>query len=374
MPTPDLTVVIPSYNRRKLLDLALPAYDRQETDGFQFEVAVVDDGSTDGTMDLLASCRPRRYRLLSARQENSGPAQARNRAIRMASGHLIVFAGDDIVPSARFLAEHWQAHRRHPSRDFAFIGLTRWPTDQLTTATMRHIDGPGAQQFSFHYFQDGCEYDFRHFYTSNLSVKRELLDCEPTYFSTEFRRAAFEDVELSYRLSLHGMRIFYREAAVGFHHHPYEAPGFFNRQVSCGEMGFVLYEKYPALERWLGLRELDAERLKALREPTTSWRKTAALARRLAEMEDRALRVVSLYERFPEPPRGIDNLLAPLFRYAYLKGLAEACYEEPVARRLCAGLFRRLLGPATAQFVELASADRVPVLWADVEVILHHAT
>ena len=66
---------------------------------------------------------------------------------------------------------------------------------------MRHVDGPGAQQFSYHYMVDGAEYDFRHFYTSNVSLRRDLLDREPEGFSTEFPAAAFEDAELAYRLS-----------------------------------------------------------------------------------------------------------------------------------------------------------------------------
>lgn len=369
---PVVSVIIPSYNRRALLERALDAYEQQEREGFEFEVVVVDDGSADGTMELLAGHRARSYTLRFAQQANSGPACARNRALGMAAGSLILFAGDDIVPGRRFLRRHWEAHRHHPERDVAIIGRTGWPPDMEITATMRHVDGPGAQQFSFHYFENGAEYDFRHFYTSNLSVKRELLDLEPTYFSTDFTRAAFEDVELSYRLAQHGMRILYEASALAHHYHHYEVAGFFRRQLACGEMAAVLYRKFPVLERWLGVRELDRERVDALTGPDEEWQRTARVACRLEEMEERALRVVSLYERSPSPPRELDMMLAPLFRYAYQKGLAEARYEEQAARRLCARLFRRLLGPATSVFVESASDRGLPVPSADVDAILAH--
>ena len=373
MNEPLISVVIPTHNRRALLERALDDYEIQAGEGFRFEVVVVDDGSSDGTMELLAARRPREYALRFDHQNNAGPASARNRALEMAAGELIVFAGDDIVPCRGFLSEHWRAHQQRPDRDVAIIGRTRWPQDLEVTATMRHVDGPGAQQFSFYYLVDGAEYDFRHFYTSNLSVKRGLLDLEPTHFSTDFHRAAFEDVELSYRLSLHGMRIHFLAAAQAFHYHPYDAGGFFQRQRACGEMAAVLYEKYPALERWLGIRELDAERLQALYEPVTDWNRTARLSHRLGEMEGRALRVVGMFERSRETPKEVDGLLAALFRYAYLKGLAEIRYEDQPARRLSARLYRKLLGPAAVALVEGMSARNLPFPRSDVDAILAHA-
>lgn len=373
MSLPLISVIVPSHNRRDLLARALDAYEGQAGEGFRFEVVVVDDGSSDGTIDLLAERRPSGYALRFDHQENSGPARARNRALEMAAGSLIVFAGDDIVPCHGFLANHWQAHRERPERDVAVIGRTRWPDDLATTSTMRHVDGPGAQQFSFHYFVDGAEYDFRHFYTSNLSVKRALLDQEPGYFSTDFRRAAFEDVELSYRLSLHGLRIYYRAAAGAHHYHPYEARGFFRRQRACGEMASVLYQKCPVLERWLGIRELDAERIQALYLPAAEWNRIASLAARLEEMEERALRVLTPFEHLSETPPGVDGLLASLFRYAYLKGLAEAMYPRASAARLCARLYRQLVGPATAALVESMTKRKLAFPRSDTDAILAHA-
>jgi GT2 family glycosyltransferase len=373
MNEPLISVVIPTHNRRALLERALDDYEAQSGEGFRFEVVVVDDGSTDGTMELLAARRPREYALRFDHQNNAGPARARNRALEMAAGELIVFAGDDIVPCRGFLSGHWRAHQQRPDRDVAIIGRTRWPHDLEVTATMRHVDGLGAQQFSFYYLVDGAEYDFRHFYTSNLSIKRGLLDLEPTHFSTDFHRAAFEDVELSYRLSLHGMRIHFLAAAQAFHYHPYDAGGFFQRQRACGKMAAVLYEKYPALERWLGVRELDAERLQGLYEPVVAWNRTTRLGHRLEEMEDRALRVVALFERASENLAEIDGLLAPLFRYAYLKGLSGALYEERSARRVCARLYRQLLGPAALALVEGISARNLPFPRSDIDAILAHA-
>jgi glycosyltransferase involved in cell wall biosynthesis len=352
---PLISVVVPSYNRRDLLERALDSYESQGGDALRFELVVVDDGSTDGTKELLAARRPRGYALRFDHQRNAGPALARNRALEMAKGELIVFVGDDIVPCPGFLFEHWRAHRQRPERNATFIGRTCWPNDLEVTTTMRHVDGRGAQQFSFYYLRDGGEYDFRHFYTSNLSIKRALLDLEPTHFSRDFQRAAFEDVELSYRLSLHGMRIHYHASALAHHYHPYDAERFFKRQHACGEMAAVLYEKFPILDRWLGVRELDAERLEALHQAPVAWYRNSRLAGRLREMEERALRV------------------AALFRYAYLKGLAEAVYEEGAAGRLCARLYQRLLGPAVVALVKGVSLRDPALPRSDIDAILAYA-
>ena len=208
MSAPRFSVVIPSYNRRLTLERVLDGYQLQTAEAPPFEVIVVDDGSTDGTAELLASRRPSRYRLRFARQANGGPALARNRGLALAQGDIVLFTGDDVEPTPSLLAEHSRAHDARAAPTAIVLGLTRWTPDAELTATMRHIDGEGAQQFSYHFLKDGAEYDFRHFYTSNVSIRRSLLDCEPGYFATDFPAAAFQDAELAYRLSLHGGRIF----------------------------------------------------------------------------------------------------------------------------------------------------------------------
>lgn len=345
---PRVSVIIPSHNRLPLLRRVLAAYQAQAPADLPFEVVVVDDGSGDGTADFLAGWRPQRYRYRFAVQANSGPARARNRGLALASGELVLFTGDDILPTPDLLAEHLAGHRQQPGREVAIVGLTRWPEDLQVTATMRHIDGVGAQQFSYHYFEDGAEYDFRHLYTSNISLWRHFLDLEPSYFSTAFARAALEDAELGYRLSRHGLRILYRASAVAHHYHHYEAPGFFRRQQACGEMAAVLLGKFPELRKWLGVEELEWTRLRALAEPAEERRRTTRLIRDLPALEQAALRLAALFD--PTDPPAIDGLLAALFRHSYLSGLAEALYPPADARRLSAWLYQGVVVPALRSF------------------------
>ena len=155
MAAPLVSVVVPTYNRVKGLRRVLDAFERQRPVDLPFEVVVVDDGSNDDTIEALASWRGRRFPLRFVRQPNGGPARARNRALRMASGRIVLFGGDDIEPCPALVSEHVREHLRRGDQKVAVLGLTRWPEGEELTSTMRHIDGYGGQQFSYAGFEDG---------------------------------------------------------------------------------------------------------------------------------------------------------------------------------------------------------------------------
>ena len=85
-----VSCVIPAYNAERYIDRALASVIEQSRP--PEEIIVVDDGSTDGTADVLASYGSR---LRVVRQANAGPAAARNRGIEMAAGELICFQDAD---------------------------------------------------------------------------------------------------------------------------------------------------------------------------------------------------------------------------------------------------------------------------------------
>ena len=365
---PRLSVVIPSYNRADGLERVLRALEGQRPSTFGFEVVVVDDGSEDGTAELLASWRSSRFRLRFDRQDNAGPARARNRALEMASGEIVLFGGDDIEPHPEQLWQHLVEHDRRGDPLAAVLGLTRWPDGAALTSTMRHIDGPGSQQFSYGAFTPGGEYDFRHFYTSNVSLHRDLLASEPDGFSTSFRWAAFEDAELAYRLARRGMRIFYHPDALAWHHHAYDARGFFVRQLRCGEMAEVLSGLLPQLAKWVDLSELEWGRIELLAAGAAH---RDRVARVLADLERWERRVIDLAVFLDEPPTELpDTILHPLFRYAFLKGLACARFGDDAGSQLAADLWLRMMPPAVDVLERQAAALGVPLPRRDVEAVV----
>lgn len=101
---PFFSIVIPTYNRAALLEAALESVFAQEFTGF--EVLVVDDGSTDGTQEMLA-----RYsgQVRVLRQENQGQGAARNLGIQHATGEYVVFLDSDDLWFPWTLATYQQA-------------------------------------------------------------------------------------------------------------------------------------------------------------------------------------------------------------------------------------------------------------------------
>jgi GT2 family glycosyltransferase len=245
----SFSVVIPTYRRADTLRLVLDALGRQQ-DAPQFEVIVVDDGSGDGTADLLASYRPA-YPYRSFAQPNSGPAAARNRGVREAGGGLILFLGDDTVPEPRLLAVHAAAHREPRRWPVAVLGYTTWPTERRVSPFLHHINEYGLQ-FGYGLIDDPESVPFNFFYTSNISLSRRLL-LEQDLFDTSFPHAAWEDIELAYRLVRTGMRILYRPEAIARHHHEITFASFRSRQEKAGEAAAIFFAKHPELGNFLGV-------------------------------------------------------------------------------------------------------------------------
>ena len=260
------SIVIPTHNRLDMLLRVLDAL-RKQVDAPAFETIVINDGSKDDTDRTLAGRSDITFRT----QANAGPGNARNHGVRLARGKFVIFIGDDTVPEPRFLAEHARVHR-HSNDDplVAGLGYTGWPQRERITAFMDYINDFGLQ-FGYRLIKDGEVVPFNFFYTSNLSIDRELLAAHP--FDTTFPSAAWEDIELAYRLDRLGLKIRYNASAVTRHHHQMSVDSFARRQYTVGKSGAIFYRKHPELGHFLGVHELETRQLAGERELTRLARK-----------------------------------------------------------------------------------------------------
>src|SRR5215831_9468158 len=123
-PVPIVSVVIPTYNNARFLPEALDSLLGQTYR--DFELIVVDDGSTDDTLEVL---KPYRHLIRYVRKENGGPASARNLGIRHASGELIAFQDADDIWLPDKLQLQVDYLREHPEVGLVFSGSIFFGTE-----------------------------------------------------------------------------------------------------------------------------------------------------------------------------------------------------------------------------------------------------
>ncbi len=244
------SVVIPTFNRLDQLRAVVAAAQRQmQPLGSETEMVVVDDGSDDGTWDWLAQ-RADGPGFKAIRQQNAGPAIARNRGVEEAAGEIILFLGDDTEPEPGWLDHHLEEHRLFGgSTPLAVLGYTSFSPD-VESPFLRFINEYGAQ-FGYLLIEDPCEVPFNFFYTSNISLPRKEL-VKQGGFREDFPAAAWEDIEFAYRAVGQGLKIRYQPRARTVHHHCIRPRTFCRRQRTSGRSAAIFATIHPELERFLG--------------------------------------------------------------------------------------------------------------------------
>lgn len=281
-PPYPIGVIIPTYNR---IDDLLVCLRHLETQTWKnFEVLIVDDGSTDNTRQEIERYRststfPLRY----LHQTNSGPATARNLAVAHLNSEICILIGDDIFPTPEFVATHLRFHQNHPQLTAVAVGLTRWSQQgQIVTPFMRWLDSDGVQ-FAYGELLQGTAPSWKHFYTSNLSLKSAYL--RENKFHEGFRKAAMEDIELGYRLAAkHDLRMFFLPDAVAHHLHPTTFARACRRMIDVGDAAYLFGELWPEHRRSEPQNLIKRSLLHVFTEPHVvlpSLRKTTELLNRL---------------------------------------------------------------------------------------------
>jgi GT2 family glycosyltransferase len=173
----------------------------------RFEVLVIDDGSADGTGELLESVRLP-YVLRAAQQAHQGPAEARNLGVSNAGGALVLFLDDDVVPARDLIAVHVATHAARPAKTVV-IGPMSPPHHWARSAWVRWEEEKLQRQYDA--MQAGVwSATERQFYTANSSLSRSFF-LQVGGFDSSFKRA--EDVELGYRLRNAGAHFLFTAAA-----------------------------------------------------------------------------------------------------------------------------------------------------------------
>lgn len=237
-----ISVIIPTYNRSDKLLKCLEFLNKQDFPKEDFEIIVVNDGSSDNTEIVLKNLKYENFSFYT--QKNSGQGNARNLGIEKANGEIIIFIGDDIYPQKNFLKTHYDFHKENPE-NYAALGLTEWYPEIEISPFMDWLVN-GGPQFAYHKLKDKKEASFWYFYTSNISIKKSLLDNYK--FDPDFKSYGWEDIELAYRLSKkENLKIIYLKDALAYHDHEIPETFLENKMISIGKTLHVFQKKHKEL-------------------------------------------------------------------------------------------------------------------------------
>jgi glycosyltransferase involved in cell wall biosynthesis len=233
-----LSVVIPTYNRLPILQKCLQALENQDLRAepiVDYEVIVVDDGSTDQTVAWLQQAKLPHVRWFE--QHHQGPAAARNLGVKQATGDTIIFIDSDLVVTERFLQSHAEALIR---------GQQQFGSDRLFTygsvINTCNFENPTAEPYKI------TDFSAAYFATGNVAIARHWLE-KAGLFDTRFQLYGWEDLELGVRLKQLGLKLIKCPEAVGYHWHPpfslEQLPQLIDKEIQRGRMGVLFYQKHP---------------------------------------------------------------------------------------------------------------------------------
>jgi len=261
----NLSVVIPTLNRTAKLERTLRSLAAQTIPPDAYEVLVIDNGSSDGTAELVLSYGRNFTNWQGLTEAQPGAAAARNRGVLASRGEVVLFLDDDVIAASDLLQEHLNTQAAHPGS--AVLGYVRNGWNE-TGSAFYWVLSRKQLMHSFR-FSDPSDVPFVNFYSCNVSIPRAAL-LRVGLFDERFTGAAFEDIDLGYRLRRSGCRLIFNSKATVTHEPALSLDGFRHKRFNAGRALHRLITKHPELQAMLvpsaSLRVLRSElgRLTAL--------------------------------------------------------------------------------------------------------------
>jgi len=241
--SPRISVVVTTYNRAPLLKRTLLSLAEQSLQDQDYEIIIIDDGSTDSTRDLVESMG----QLVKAKyvyQPNSGLASAKNHGLFHSRAPIVLFLDDDDVADRCLLEQHLAAHKIYPDQNIAVLGHTNLADDLRDDPLMRFITHEGGHLFSYHHLPTQPFLDYSYFWGGRTSCKRLYL-LRHGVFNPVFK-FGYEDIELGFRLKSHGLQVVYWPRAINTMIRSVSLERFLKRCFRQGESAYRFLSLYPA--------------------------------------------------------------------------------------------------------------------------------
>lgn len=232
----DISIIIPTLGRETLNDV-LNGILRSASDlQISFEVLVVFDGGLNTKIAQKYQKNP--CFCFRETQEKVYSSGARNKGIQEVRGNVIAFLGDDTIPDKKWLERVFLFHQKNPDPSHVLLGHVLWSEGLAQDPFHQWLEN--YAQFDFKNLLRGKKPSWKHFYTSNISLKKKFL--AGLRFSSAFKGWGFEDAELGYRLHQKGMQMFFDPLCRVYHHHPQESEKVW-RQIQNSRKNAEIFER-----------------------------------------------------------------------------------------------------------------------------------
>jgi glycosyltransferase involved in cell wall biosynthesis len=204
----DVSIVVPTYNRRSALKELLESLLYQSYPKDKFEVILVDDDSDIKLEDLVCLYKAKGLDITYTKQKRGGPAKARNKGVKVACGSIICFTDDDCVASRDWVERLALAHRENPDVDV--IGGNTWIKEGDIRSAISQFLANGCI-----FWERGTKKEIIFFPTCNVSIKRDVFKEE--LFNEDIPYPGGEDLEYFWRLYKKGYNFAYEGKAFILH-------------------------------------------------------------------------------------------------------------------------------------------------------------
>ncbi len=236
----NVSIVIPTYNRKPILEKCLKALEQQKLNKNvgNYEIVVVDDGSTDGTSSWIKSNRDILPHVVLYEQEHGGPALGRNLGVIKSKYEIIIFIDSDLIVLDDFIIRHidklliyWSKNNK---KCFTYGSV-------INTSNFHN---PQSEKYKL------LDTSFAYFATGNVAISKELI-LSVGLFDTSFQLYGWEDLELGERLKKVGTKLIKCPKAVGFHWHPpfncEQIDSLIAQEKERARMALIFFNKHPNL-------------------------------------------------------------------------------------------------------------------------------
>ena len=231
-----ISIVITTYNRLSSLTECLASLETQDYAANDYEIVVVSDGSSDGTLEFLKSYTPKcGFQWIS--QENQGQPTAQNVGVAAARGDLVLFMDDDCICDRGMLAAHAAAHQ---SAEKLVVLGTAVHHPESSSGTFRRLklkrSGEGFRRLST---EGPNRADLM--LCANTSIARQgALECP---FDPSFRR--IHDIEAGMRLWMRGYRLAFESRAIVWERFAKSIDSSRTDSYLQGKFEVILSQRFP---------------------------------------------------------------------------------------------------------------------------------